>query len=106
MRRGQGAQAGRGGSRLRVPAGALAQPCAGADQAGSGQAAKPGAEGVGCGDDQRVQLALGVGGGLDRRAPGGQPHLERRAMAGGAGWEGTLPSVCSTLHPARRALLR
>jgi hypothetical protein len=45
-----------------------------ATQAGSGQAAQPSSEGVGGCDHERVELALGVGGGLDRRAPCGQPH--------------------------------
>jgi hypothetical protein len=35
------------------------------------------------GDDQGLQLALGVGGGLDRRTPGGQPHRQRRPLTGG-----------------------
>jgi hypothetical protein len=30
-----------------------------------------------------VQLALGVAGGLDRRAAGGQPHRQRRTLPGG-----------------------
>jgi hypothetical protein len=63
---GQGAQAGCGGGGLRTPVGPLVQSPAGADQAGRGQAAKPAAKGVGGGDHERVQLALGVGGGLDR----------------------------------------
>jgi hypothetical protein len=32
-----------------------------------------------------MQLPLGVGGGLDRGAAGGQPHRQRRLVAGGAG---------------------
>jgi hypothetical protein len=32
-----------------------------------------------------VELALGVGGGLDGRAAGGQPHRQRRAVAGRSG---------------------
>jgi hypothetical protein len=32
-----------------------------------------------------VELALGVGGGLDGRAPCGQPHRQGGALAGGAG---------------------
>jgi hypothetical protein len=31
-----------------------------------------------------MQLALGVGGGLDRRTPGGQPHRQRRPVTGGS----------------------
>jgi hypothetical protein len=58
---------------------------AGADQARSGQAAKPVAKGIGSGDHQGVELALGIGGGLDRRAAGGQPHRQRRALASRAG---------------------
>jgi len=68
---------------LDIPGGPLAPPPTGADQAGCGQAAKPGAEGIGCGHDECVELALGVGGGLDRGAAGGQPHRQRHAMAGG-----------------------
>jgi hypothetical protein len=80
---GQGAQAGHGGRGLDIPGGPLAQPPTGADQAGCGQAAKPPAEGIGCGHDECVELALGVGGGLDRGAAGGQPHRQRHAKAGG-----------------------
>jgi hypothetical protein len=61
----------------------LAQPPAGADQTGRGQASKPSTEGIGSGDDERVQLALGVAGGLDRRAARGQPHRQRRPTPGG-----------------------
>jgi hypothetical protein len=32
-----------------------------------------------------VELALGVGGGLDRRTPGSQPHRQRRSVAGRSG---------------------
>jgi hypothetical protein len=80
---GQGAQAGRGGAGLGVPDGLLPQPPTGADQAGCGQAAKPPAEGIGCGHDECVELALGVGGSLDRRTPLGQPHRQRRPLASG-----------------------
>jgi hypothetical protein len=82
---GQGAQAGHGRRGLDIPGGPLPQPCAGADQAGSGQAAKSVAEGIGSGDHQGMELALGVGGRLDRRAAGGQPHRQRRALASRSG---------------------
>jgi hypothetical protein len=82
---GQGAQAGHGGGGLRVWVGPLTQPPAGADQAGRGQARQPAAEAVRGRDDQRMQLALGVGGGLDRRAPGSQPHRQCRSVAGRSG---------------------
>jgi hypothetical protein len=45
----------------------LPEPPAGADQFGCGQTTQPAAEGVGH-DDERMELALGVGGGLDRRS--------------------------------------
>jgi hypothetical protein len=70
----QGAQAGHGGGGLRICVDPLPEPPAGADQAGCGQITQAAAEGVGSGDDQRMQLALGVGGRLDRGAPGGQSH--------------------------------
>src|SRR5215211_8831501 len=73
----------RGG--LKVGVGPLTQPCAGANQAGRGQATQPAAEGVRGSDDQRMQLSLGVGGRLDRGAARRQPHRHRRAMAGRSG---------------------
>jgi hypothetical protein len=45
--------------------------------------------GIGSGDHQRVQLALGVGGRLDGGAASGQPHRERGPIAGGP-WLGEL----------------
>jgi hypothetical protein len=81
---GQGAQAGHGGRGLRIPVSPLAQPPAGADQTGRGQASKPSTEGIGSGEHERSRLALGVAGGLDRGAAGGQPHLERCARSGGS----------------------
>jgi hypothetical protein len=71
---GQGAQAGRSGGGLDIPGGLLPEPPAGGDQSGSGQAAQPSSKGVGGGDHEGVELSLGVGGGLDCRTPGGQPH--------------------------------
>jgi hypothetical protein len=82
---GQGTQTGHGGGGLDIPGGPLPQPCTGADQARSGQAAKPVAEDVWRGDHQRMQLALRVGGGLDRGAARGQPRRQRRAVSRGAG---------------------
>jgi hypothetical protein len=82
---GQGAQAGRGGGSLDLPGGLLPEPPTGADQARRGQATQPAAEAVRGSDHQGVELALGVGGRLDRRAPCGQPHRQCRAMAGRAG---------------------
>jgi hypothetical protein len=74
---GQGAQAGRGGGGLGVPVGVVAQPPAGGDQLGGGHVPQATAEGFWGGGDQRVELSLGVAGGLDRGAAGRQPDLER-----------------------------
>jgi hypothetical protein len=71
---GQSAQADRSGGSLDIPGGLLTEPPTGGDQARRGQATQPPPEAVGGGDNEGVELALGVGGSLDRRAPGGQPH--------------------------------
>jgi hypothetical protein len=80
---GQGPPAGHGGRGLDIPVGPLTQPPAGADQMRRGQAAKPAPEHIRSGDHERVQLALGVAGGLDRGAAGGQPHRQRGPPAHG-----------------------
>ena len=46
---------------------------------------EPFPEGSGAAIDQRMELALGVAGGLDRGAAGGQPHRERCSWAGRSG---------------------
>jgi hypothetical protein len=78
----QGRSRGRG---LNVPAGLDTQPGAGGHELAGRAAPEPFLQDLGCGDDQRVQLALGVAGGLDRRAAGGQPHRQRRPWAGRSG---------------------
>jgi hypothetical protein len=82
---GQGAQAGRDGGGFGVPVGPQPQPPTGGDELAGGQTPKPPAERIGSGEDESVQLALGVGGGLDRAAARGQSHLKRRALAGRSG---------------------
>ena len=79
---GQRTQAGRGGCSLNIPGGPLTEPPAGPDQARRGQATQPPTEAVGSGDHEGVELALAVGGGLNRRASGGQPHRQRRPVTG------------------------
>jgi hypothetical protein len=54
---GQAAQAGRSGDGLDVPGGLLP---AGGDQPRGGEVAQPSAEGIGGGDHEGVELALGV----------------------------------------------
>ena len=54
-----------------------------------GQSAKPTTEHVGGGYHQGVQLPLGVGGGLNRRAACRQPHRQRRSLPSGS-WLGEL----------------
>jgi hypothetical protein len=63
---GQGSQAGRGRDGLGIPGSPQPQPPTGADELAGGQPPKPPAERVRGGDHQGVELALGVGGGLDR----------------------------------------
>ncbi|HSK90760.1 MAG TPA: hypothetical protein VK875_05560 [Euzebyales bacterium] len=63
---GEGAQAGRGGGGLSIHVSPQPESPAGADQAGCGQATPSASERVRSGDHQGVELALGVGGGLDR----------------------------------------
>jgi hypothetical protein len=79
---GQGEQAGRGGGGLGVPVAALTQPPAGGDKLGSSQVPQATAEGFWGGGDQRVELSLGVAGGLDRGAAGRQPDLRCPAARG------------------------
>jgi hypothetical protein len=112
----QGAQAGHGGSRLRSYVDPLAEPPAGADQARRGERTQSAAEAIGGGEDQGMQLALGVGGGLDRRTPGGQPHRQRRPVTAALGWArrsrprasraALVASSGSDLAPWRRAARR
>ena len=85
---GQGAQAGRGGD-VSVSQALSGGASAGADQARRGEIPQPTAEGIGSSNDQRVELALAVGGGLDGRAGGGQPHRQRRPVPSGP-WLGEL----------------
>jgi hypothetical protein len=89
----QGPQAGRGRDGPDIPGGPQPEPPAGVDQARRGGIPQPAAEGVRSSHDQRVGLALAIGGGLDRAAAGGQPHRQRRAVAGrsGAGRAGRGP---------------
>ena len=75
---------GRGGG-LNVPAGLDAQPGAGRHQLAGRADPESFPQDVGCGDHQRVQLTLGVAGGLDRRAAGGQPHRQGGSWAGRSG---------------------
>ena len=70
-------QAGRSRGGLGIPGGPLAQPSTGGDELAGGQAPKPPPEHLRSGDHQGVELALGVGGGLDGGAARGQPRLER-----------------------------
>ena len=92
---GQGPQAGRGGGGLRIQVSPQPEPTASADQAGCGPARQPATKRVRSGDDEGVELALGVGGGLDRGAARGQPHLKRCMLAGspGLGKLGTAQSL-------------
>ena len=82
---GQSAQADRGGGSLDIPSGLLPEPPTGGDQARRGQATQPSTEAVGGGDNEGVELALGVARSLDRRAAGGRPHRHRRAMTSRSG---------------------
>ena len=75
---------GRGGG-LQVPAGLDAQPGAGGHELAGRAEPEPFPQDLGCGDDQRAPVALGVAGGLDGRAPGGQPHRERGSWTGRLG---------------------
>jgi hypothetical protein len=82
---GQAPQGRGGGGGLNVPAGLDAQPGAGSHQLAGRADPEPFPQDVGCGDHQRVQLALGIPGGLDRRAAGGQPHRQGRSWTGRSG---------------------
>jgi hypothetical protein len=62
---GQSAQADRSGGSLDIPGGLLPEPSTGGDQARRGQATQAPTEAVGGGDNEGMELALGVGGGLD-----------------------------------------
>ena len=99
--------------RSQRPSGLDAQPGAGGHQLAGRADPEPFSQDVGCGDHQRVQLALGVAGGLDRRAAGGQPHRQGGPLAGRSGLGelitaehltgGPIASSGSDLAPWRRA---
>ena len=107
----QGAQAGHGGGGLNIPGGPLPQPCAGADQACSGQAAKPVAEGIGSGlqPGRRRQVDKS-----SARHPSGSviPRVTATATDRGPDHhrtEGSLTVIpprpyCNQLHPTGRNL--
>ena len=60
------------------------QPQRGRDDRADGEAAEAGTDRLGGGDDQGVQLALAVGGRLDRSLAGSEQDLQRRSLRAGA----------------------
>jgi hypothetical protein len=98
---GQAAQGrGRRGG-LNVPVSVDAQPGAGGDELASRAGLEPFPQDLGGSDGQGVELALGIAGGLDRRAAGSQPHRERGSWAGRSGLGELLTAQCFAGRPDR-----
>jgi hypothetical protein len=95
------AQAGCGCDGLDIPGALQPEPPAGADRARRCETTQPLTEGVGGDDDQGMQLALGVGSGLDRRAPCCQPDRERGPIAGGTRLSEPVTAQGLTSRPSR-----
>jgi hypothetical protein len=86
---GQAPQRRRGATGLHIPLGVDSQPGTASHQLSGRASSEPFPQGRWRGDDQGVELALGVAGGLDRRAAGGQADRQR-GPGSGRSWLGEL----------------
>jgi hypothetical protein len=82
---GQAPQGGRGGGGLDIPIGVNAQPGTSRHQLAGRVGPEPFPYDLRCRNDQGVELALGITGGLDRRTAGRQPHRQRGPWPGRPG---------------------